>query len=593
MAGITNNEAMFQWVQDHLLHGGLVPGHKYNGQSVRTADDGSLIYVRTAAEGKMVPRIQKYSIWVKGKSERQGGHYEERERQIGDKRVGSRTAFGPVTLAVYVASSKTFLLNGNGFTDRSGTATTLQTTLRGMIQFPSLQIVRRWEQLNLTFKKNKKGDLFTTDEGHLRYVIVPFEALEGGDIDFHTVRPIDVTEDTWEPVITPVGKPPTLEEFMAVDPEQNHDDSTIRTRTVAKGNIAWRVMEMNHHVFIDPEGKDQPIENGLIRDKPIKHDFDRKDPDWYEGYEIRKGWKVERRWRLELNTWQWDGVMNTNPNHFQLETRVRHWRGGFNWSRPRQVTETRRKELPEQLDGLANGEWYASENVHQLGASLFSAVGEDGRRHKFVSAFDNFENPPMYFLAQLPDRSGATTFKQAIDALAPEIVHQALKDGRDVRRQGDIFAIETKLTDEAIYAMAHTRVRRAAALWAHNDDSIRNVIHGKSNPNRDAVEGETTERLQCPCGCGRSKIVPWGPTARRALSIYRTGHTATEVITTKNGTTYIRGIMHHDPQIEEPGRTMEHRDVGLGQTPKEFKRWFLCVRNRVPSKRRSEAAESE
>lgn len=69
------------------------------------------------------------------------------------------------------------------------------------------------------------------------------------------------------------------------------------------------------------------------------------------------------------------------------------------------------------------------------------------RRRRFVSSFDTNEPAAAYFLATLPGSSRATSVAMAIEDLAPAAVHAALARGRDVRRQGDIFAIETDLAD--------------------------------------------------------------------------------------------------------------------------------------------------
>lgn len=64
---------------------------------------------------------------------------------------------------------------------------------------------------------------------------------------------------------------------------------------------------------------------------------------------------------------------------------------------------------------------------------------------------------------------------------------------------------------------------------------------------------------------------------RRALAIYGTAHTASEVIRTRAGAVYVRGTVRHIPGLE-PGRggTADHRPLELGPG------WWLAVRNTVP-----------
>jgi len=66
------------------------------------------------------------------------------------------------------------------------------------------------------------------------------------------------------------------------------------------------------------------------------------------------------------------------------------------------------------------------------------------RRARYLSSFDYHEPAPLYFLCEVP-RTGAPTVDGAIDSLAPRAVHAALLAGKEVRRQGDIFLIDTAL----------------------------------------------------------------------------------------------------------------------------------------------------
>jgi len=66
------------------------------------------------------------------------------------------------------------------------------------------------------------------------------------------------------------------------------------------------------------------------------------------------------------------------------------------------------------------------------------------RRARYLSSFDYHEPAPLYFLCEVP-RTGARTVDGAIDSLAPRAVHAALLAGKEVRRQGDIFLIDTAL----------------------------------------------------------------------------------------------------------------------------------------------------
>lgn len=223
------------------------------------------------------------------------------------------------------------------------------------------------------------------------------------------------------------------------------------------------------------------------------------------------------------------------------------------------------------VDG-ARWEW--SERVHQLGEALFSAVGEDGQRHKFISGFDRNEREPLYFLAQLPDGSGATKIADAVKALAPPIVHQAWDQKLKVSRQGDIFFIPTELRDEQVYAMGARRVRRQCVLEAERP------IRGQNGAMPVPVKGEVRSRVICPCMCGHLRWTSNTPLGRRTLAIYGTAHTADEVVVTRQGAVYARGTVHHDPPVIGEERRPDHQQVVL-----QDKKWHLAVRNTVPRRR--------
>lgn len=115
---------------------------------------------------------------------------------------------------------------------------------------------------------------------------------------------------------------------------------------------------------------------------------------------------------------------------------------------------------------LPDGRWAYEANVHHLGESLFRArysykarkqpgyrdlmtnewiapvyTSREGEAF-FLSAFD--ENEPglgLYFLAQLPDGAQPATVAEARECLKPEIVKRAEAEGRQILRQGDVFAV--------------------------------------------------------------------------------------------------------------------------------------------------------
>jgi len=188
----------------------------------------------------------------------------------------------------------------------------------------------------------------------------------------------------------------------------------------------------------------------------------------------------------------------------------------------------------DDVPGWANVnhlDWTVRESQHRLGACVFSAIDRTGARHRFISGFDMQEQPPLYFLAQLPDRGRMFSVQDAILLLAPPIVHKAREANRQVYRQGDVFFVETSLSDADI-----------------------------RNRSGRIVEGSTSQDQP-----------------RRGRDIYRTGHIATRVARMRSGVQLAAGRVEHWPMFTEADRRPEHRPL---QLPDD--RWFLCIRNTVP-----------
>lgn len=192
---------------------------------------------------------------------------------------------------------------------------------------------------------------------------------------------------------------------------------------------------------------------------------------------------------------------------------------------------------------VSDGVWEREVQVHHLGQSVFTAdivkstpvrdakTGyishyDDSRERRFyLSAFD--ENEPgfgLYFLAELPAHEQPATVDEAFEALKPQEVKDAEAEGREILRQGDVFAISTAF---------------------------------------------------------RTKDLP-GP-SKRSEYVLDVNHQVTEVRVSEgeNGTlfTYGRGIMRHRPR--QMWRRPEHRMVKLGNQ----KDWYRFVKNTVPEGR--------
>jgi hypothetical protein len=147
-----------------------------------------------------------------------------------------------------------------------------------------------------------------------------------------------------------------------------------------------------------------------------------------------------------------------------------------------------------------------------------------GRRHErrrrrplFLSGFDHQEPRISYFFSELPNTKPRTV-EEAYEALKPDTVKMAEQMGREVLRQGDIFAI----------------------------------------PMPDLTKRELTKM---------------GATHQRRGVLLGTNHVATEVAYLPDGRTFARGILRHDPDFRRPDHVM------VRLHPKQ---WHLILKNTVP-----------
>jgi hypothetical protein len=380
---------------------------------------------------------------------------------------------------------------------------------------------------------------------------VPFSALEGAGIDFDSIRPIHVREDRF-----------TIEEHSSrIRPAKLAQmlDPTGATR----GEMQWRYnheackreqVEVQVPVYVPDPNRTVPFpaahdwceggaklgEGGVWRWKVRRHwlgdslfraryseDRTRK-PTAQEvaEFEEHRVWELERQ-RLRKN------VEDLHAKSWKLDDR---YGPPLRWN-PR---APRPRYSPDANYGAMFRRMFAAagflEQAHQVGLILdehnrkqiFSNGMRGGRMPirvtrwaTFLSSFDYQETRPLYFLCELPYGAKPATVDDAIEALKPPEVVAALARGLDVIRQGDLFAIPTKLTKRQIRRMQRKE--------------------------------DFTKRLR----------------------VLGTNHSVTEGVILKGGAVLGRGIMRHEP---ESWRPPDHKRVKLG----DGKAWYMLVRNTVP-----------
>lgn len=117
------------------------------------------------------------------------------------------------------------------------------------------------------------------------------------------------------------------------------------------------------------------------------------------------------------------------------------------------------------------------------------------RRALFLSGFDPNEPSVSYFFCELASKTPRTV-QEAYESLVPDTVKLAQQMGRQVERQGDIFAVPVTLT--------------------------------------------------------KRELTKMGATHQRMGRILNTNHAASDVAYLPDGRTFVRGILHHVPEDRDP-----------------------------------------
>jgi hypothetical protein len=176
----------------------------------------------------------------------------------------------------------------------------------------------------------------------------------------------------------------------------------------------------------------------------------------------------------------------------------------------------------------------------------------------FLSGFDENETRPSYFFCELPAGVTPTTYDEALDALKPGAVKLAEQMQREVKRQGDIFAIPMPgLTLRQLKERGGVHIRKPHL-----------VLEGSMLKYASAPDDDVRRYVQHLRAHGKEVRVSWsGPRP----TLLGTNHEATEIVRIGREL-YARGTMRHVPQNRRP----DHKMLSLGND------WHLVVKNTVP-----------
>jgi hypothetical protein len=380
-------------------------------------------------------------------------------------------------------------------------------------------------------------------ELNLRILELPFSALEAAGVDLATVRIVHHLPSRWEKIERESTERPG---------EYVYTGDTLDTKKSSVREGLW-----GQHCH--PQGVAKLGDDGVWRWTEGRH---------WMGDSVFRGKSKERRQRKltpeEEAAYQryaslYRAHTEARDAYFRLPLEERDTPGWKVVQDAERAASAANESVPNGLTHTNNGR-RVSFTVHRWAS--------------YLSSFDYNEPHRPYFLCELPHGCKASTVAEAVDALMPSEVRTAVDEyglgvplgghipryghtGHTVQRQGDIFAIPTGLSTEALEALAiPTKVRRSRALseppwteWTEVNVTLR----------RSKAERETYERGE--------------------LDIYGTNHRATHMLKVRhaNGDVYWygRGRLYHSPDNRDP----DHRVQALG----DRETWFRFVKNTVPT----------
>jgi hypothetical protein len=383
-------------------------------------------------------------------------------------------------------------------------------------------------------------------------LVVPFSALEGAGIDFDTIQPIAVRDDWWTTEErSSRTRPAKLATMKDPDgrtvPEMHWQRKTNRSYEFEQVEVQVPMYVPNPNQTVSFNAGHGWCGAGATRDE---HGV------WHWSYE--RHWLGDSLFRArstELRTRRATRDELAQHDAHLAYMRERHRLEEVEQDMLRAARTVAGRELSRARTSTYdrygwNGDYrrmtrslFASAGFREKASAASQAVHEHRRDHlvegvgmlpggrmrrsvtrwaTFLSSFDYQESQPLYFLCELPHNARPNTVDEAIESLKPPEVVAAEARGLKVTRQGDLFAIPTKLT------RAQLRKMRSRTGF--------------------------TKRLR----------------------VLGTNHSVTEGIILQGGAVLGRGVMRHEP---EAWRRPDHRNQKIGDV------WHLLVRNTVPRTR--------
>lgn len=373
---------------------------------------------------------------------------------------------------------------------------------------------------------------------------IPFSAVDAAGIDRRSIIPTDIRTSRYTThEITSVECPG--ERLYALD-----DEGVPHYKTPTEITEGALIVDPKHSTVSHER-------RGMLHAHPTGHATLGDDGIWrwtvqrhWMGDSLIRGKSTERRSRKltpdERERWDWLCSISSDV----IEARGKYeqsFKEGVGYDEALRTQWSDLDEYRRELRGLTH-------------VSIRVSNGEPGvefsvqRWASYLSSFDYDEPHRPYFLCELPYACKATTVDEAVDALMPDNVRLKIADGIEVLRQGDVYAIPTGLSTDALLGIAvETTVTRYVTTPGEYHST---PVESKVKLRRPRAQ-ETYEA--------------------GALDIMATNHRATHMIVVKHGGVehwYGRGTLVHAPAHRDP----DHRQVKLG----DGETWYRFVKNTVP-----------
>jgi hypothetical protein len=288
------------------------------------------------------------------------------------------------------------------------------------------------------------------EQKKLPVLIVPESSMLAAGIDMESIRPIEIKPDGWESIHHQRDEMPVGAQFIQcwsepVIEREEYDECPAGFPT-AKRERFWSHKDSKHVERFVRYVKKDPQTSHFMLGFPLNHyqygsDQVRVEPIMGSVFNQRP--TSQTKYVLPIQ--EYEGVFHWTERRHMLGDSV------FRAKVKERIPSTKAWCVPCKGTGVGDS---GSFDWRRRRCSKCEGTGrlltKKTRWATFVSSFDRQEPGRFYFLCELPYGKIPESFDQAIEMLKPEAVRMAELSNRHVVRQGDIFFIETPITDQYV-----------------------------------------------------------------------------------------------------------------------------------------------